>query len=258
MPLIIILFIGILAFGLFDFMLGQPMPAAAVRYSSRDTLESSTERTHLPSLSIVAASEVGRCGSHDTACQLVALYRFVLTTVNQEESQSPRLYIQQHPTRTLFKKRGNAVDIAVLFSSLLDQRHIRNYVMILPGDSYVLACDISPSALRHAGGNWPAAPAFDPNQSIAADNTNRGTLTEHIDAYALNVGDAPCPCLLLDPSGPSGQQPGDPLRVIPASFYSAVDLTGERHALISLSRSDAPQRASDILGIRALDTDSPM
>ena len=257
MPLIIILFIGILAFGLFDFMLGQPMPAAAVKYSSHDTLEGSTERTHLPSLSIVAASEAGRCASHDTACELVALYRFVLTTVTEEEGQSPRLHTQQHPARTLLKKRGNAVDIAVLFSSLLDQRHIRNYVMILPGDSYVLACDISPSALRHAGGNRPAS-IFYPNQSIADDNLNKETLTEQIDAYALNVADAPCPCLLLDPSGPAGQQPGDPLPFIPVAFYSAVDLTGERHALISSGRSDTPQRSSDILGIRALGTDLPM
>ena len=242
MPLVIILFIGILAFSLFDFTLGRPVPAAAVRYSSHDTLDSPTERRDLPSISIVAASEAAHCEGPDTACQLVALYRFVLTTVNQEESQSPWLHAQQHPVRTLFRKLGDAVDIAILFSSLLDQRHIRNYVMILPGDSYVLACDISPSALRQAGVNWPTTPGFDPNLSIAVDNPIRATLTERIDAYALNVGDAPCPCLLLDPSGPIHRQPGDPLPFIPDAFRSAVDLVGQRHALISSSLSDTPPR----------------
>jgi len=238
MPLVIILFIGILAFGLFDFTLGRPLPAAAVRYSAPDTLNSPTESANLPSIRAVTASETAHCENHDTACQLIALYRFVLTTVNPEASQNPWLHTQQHPARTLFKKRGDTMDIAILFSSLLDQRHIRNYIVILPGNSYVLVCGISLSALRHAGGNSAATSAFDPRQIVATDNPTRATPTEWIDAYALNVGDVPCPCLLLDPSGPIHRQPGDPLPVIPDAFRSALDLSGHRHALISSSPSD--------------------
>ena len=238
MPLVIILFIGILAFGLFDFTLGQPLPAAAVRYSARDTPNSPTESANLPSIRIVAASEAAHCENHDPACQLLALYRFVLTTVNPEASQSPWLHTQQHPARTLFMKRGDTVDIAILFSSLLDQRHIRNYIVMLPGDSYVLVCGISPSALRHAGGNWAATSAFDRGQTVATDDPSIAISTERIDAYGVNVGDAPCPCLLLDPSGPIHRQPGDPLPFVPDAFRSALDLSGHRHALISSSLSD--------------------
>ncbi|MDQ6735761.1 MAG: hypothetical protein M3Z35_16875 [Nitrospirota bacterium] len=227
MPLIIVLFIGILAFGLFDFILGLPLPVAARQHSVQQTLNSLGESANLPSIPVVATSETARCERHDSACQLVALYRFVQTTVTPEASRSPWLHTQQHPARTLFMRRGDAVDIAILFSSLLDQRHIRNYVVMLPKDSYVLACDISPSALYHAGGHWqPPTPALDPSHIVTADDSTGAPRTEWIDAYALNVGDAPCPCLLLNPSGPINQQPGDPLPFLPGAFRSALDVGG--------------------------------
>lgn len=250
MPLIIIIFIGILAFGLFDFMLGRPLPVAALQHSAQDTTNSSVEHATLPSIPVVAASETAHCEGHDSGCQLVALYRFVLTTVHQEVSRSPWLHAQQHPARTLFMKRGDAADIAILLSSLLDQRHIRNYMVMLSRDSYVLACGISPSALRQAGGHWDF-PALYPSH-IAADDLTGVPRTERIDAYALNIGDAPCPCLLLDPSGPIDQQPGDPLPYLPDNFPSAIDLAGRRHPLISSrissSLSDTAQHSLSPLG----------
>jgi hypothetical protein len=243
MPLIIVLFIGILAFGVFDFILDRPLPVAARQHSVQQTLNSPLEHANLPSIPVVAASETAHCERHDTACQLVALYRFVLTTITPEARRSLWLHTQQHPARTLFMQRGDAVDIAILFSSLLDQRHIRNYVVMLPNASYVLACDISPSALYHAGGRWEVpTPAFDPTHIVAADNSTGTPRTEWIDAYALNVGDAPCPCLLLNPSGPINQQPGDPLQFFPDAVRSVLDLGGQRHALISSTLSDTAQR----------------
>jgi hypothetical protein len=185
----------------------------------------------------VAASQVARCHAHDTACQIVALYRFVLTTVNPEVEQSPWLHPQQHPARTLYKNSGDATDIAILFSSLLDQRHIRNYVIVLPQHSYVLACDISPSALRQAGGDRQSATPLSELQHIAiANDPTTIHATERMDAYALNVGDAPCPCLLLDPSGPISHQPGDPIPLPSSAMRSAVDLMGQRHAVVSSDR----------------------
>jgi hypothetical protein len=243
MPLIIVLFIGILAFGVFDFILDRPLPVAARQPSVQQTLNSPLENENLPSIPVVAASVTAHCERHDTACQLVALYRFVLTTITPEESRSPLLHTQQHPARTLFMQRGDAVDIAILFSSLLDQRRIRNYVVMLPKDSYVLACDISPSKLYQAGGRWHVPiPASDSSHIVAADDLTRTPRTEWVDAYALNVGDAPCPCLLLNPSGPINQQPGDPLPFSPDAVRSAMDLGGQRHALISSTLSDTAQR----------------
>lgn len=256
MPLIIILFIGILAFGLFDFTLGRTLPAAAVNDSSHDTMVHPIESAALPSISIVAASETAHCDTHDTACELVALYRFVLTTVALEGDRNPWLHTPQHPGRTLSMKRGHNMDIALLLSSLLDHRQIRNYIVIVPDDSYVLACDISPSELRHATGNQTATPAFDHNEIDAADTG--ATAVERIDAYALNVSDAPCPCLLLDPSGSIGQQPGDPLPFIPQVFRSVLDLAGQRHALISSSVRDTPRRSSNLGDIQLRNTPSPM
>jgi hypothetical protein len=126
-----------------------------------------------------------------------------------------------------------------LFSSLLDQRRIRNYVVLLPKNSYVLACDISPSALYYAGGRWHVPiPASDSSHIVAADDLTRTPRTEWIDAYALNVGDAPCPCLLLNPSGPINQQPGDPLPFSPDAVRSAMDLEDQRHTLISSTLFD--------------------
>lgn len=258
MPLIIILFIGILAFGLFDFMLGRPLPVAALQHSAQNTLTSPVEYATLPSIPIVAASETARCESRDTGCELVALYRFVLTTVTPDVSRSPWLHAQQHPARTLVIKRGDAADTAILLSSLLDQRHIRNYIVMLPGDSYVLVCGISPPALRQAGGNWqPPMPGLDSNHIVETDDPTRAPHIEWIDAYGLNVGDAPCPCLLLDPSGPIDQQPGDPLPFLPDAFPSAIDLAGRRHALIPSNPPDTAQRSSDLPGIWP-DTASPM
>jgi hypothetical protein len=259
MPLVIILFIGILAFGLFDFMLDRPLPATALQHSAQDNVDSPAERANLPSIPVVAASETARCEDHDTGCQLVALYRFVLTTVNPEVSRSPWLHAQQHPARTLFMKRGDAADIAILLSSLLDQRHIRNYMVMFPGDSYILACGIPSSALRQAGGHWqPPTPALDASQLIAADRLIGAPRTEWIDAYALNISDAPCPCLLLDPSGPIDQQPGDPLPFLSGTFPSAIDLTGRRHTLISSSLPDTAQHSSALSRSRWPDTASPM
>lgn len=233
MPLVIILFIGILSFGLFELTLGRPLPILAVRPPAHDALNSPPESAELPSVKAVATSQVAHCEAQDTACQSVALYRFVLTTVHPEPAQSPWHHAQQDPTRTLFRKTGDAADIAILFSSLLDQQHIRNYVIVLPRDSYVLACDISPTALHHAGGKWqPATPAFDPHQITVANDPTTTHPTERIDAYALNVVDAPCPCILLDPSEPIDQQPGAPLPVPPEVFRAAIDLTGQRHALV--------------------------
>jgi hypothetical protein len=246
MPLIIVLFIGILAFGVFDFIFDRPLPVAARQPSVQQALNSPLENANLPSIPVVAASITARCERHDTACQLVAIYRFVLTTITSEESRSPWLHTQQHPARTLFTKRGDAVDIAILFSSLLDQRHIRNYVVMLLKDSYVLACDISPSALYQAGGRWHVPiSASDSSHILAVDDltgTPHTARTEWVDAYALNVGDAPCPCLLLNPSGPINQQPGDPLPFAPDAVRSALDLGGQRHALISSTLSDTAQR----------------
>jgi hypothetical protein len=121
MPLIIVLFIGILAFGVFDFILDRPLPVVARQHSVQQTLNSPLENVNLPSIPVVAASETARCERHDTACQLVALYRFVLTTITPEARRSLWLHTQQHPARTLFMQRGDAVDIAILFSSLLDR-----------------------------------------------------------------------------------------------------------------------------------------
>ena len=129
-------------------------------------------------------------------------------------------------------KSGDPVDIAILFSSLLDQQHIRNYVLVLPEDSYVLACDITPAALHHAGGNRQPTTLVDPNLLTAAGDPTIIHPRERIDAYALNVGDAPCPCLLLDPSGPITQEPGAPLPLPSGALRSALDLSGQRHALI--------------------------
>jgi hypothetical protein len=136
-------------------------------------------------------------------------------------------------------QRGDAVDIAILFSSLLDQRHIRNYVVMLPRGSYVLTCDISPSALYQAGGRWQGPTSTSVlSRIVAADDSPGMPHTEWIDAYALNIGDAPCPCLLLNPSGPINQQPGDPLPFFPDAVHSTMDLEGQRHALISSTLSD--------------------
>ena len=180
----------------------------------------------------VATSQVTHCEPHDTACQLLALYHFVVATVMPEAKQNPWLHAPQHPARTLSIKTGDAADIAVLLSSLLDQQRIRNYLIVLPNDSYVLACDITPTALHHAGGNWPAATsAFDPYQITPADDPTALRTTDKIDAYALNVGDAPCPCILLDPSAPSNEQPGRPLPLHADGFRYAIDLNGQRHRL---------------------------
>ncbi len=233
MPLVIVLFIGILAFGLFDLTLGRPRPASAVLHATPDALNSAPQSVELPSIQTAATSQVAHCEAHDTACQLLALYHFVVTTVIPEAKQNPWLHAPQHPARTLFMKTGDAADIAMLLSSLLDQRHIRNYVIVLPRESYVLACDISASALRHAGGNWqPATPTFDPTQLAVANDPTIVHPTERIDAYSLNVSDAPCPCLLLDPSAPTTEQPGDSLPLPADAFRYAIDLNGQRHGLV--------------------------
>lgn len=77
--------------------------------------------------------------------------------------------------------------------------------------------------------SWPATfhhPRYttDSSHIVAADDLAGTPRTEWIDAYALNVGDAPCPCLLLNPSGPINQQPGDPLPFSPDAVRSAMDL----------------------------------
>lgn len=232
MPLVIVLFIGILAFGLFELTLGPPQPASAVLHSTPDASKSPAQSIDLPSIKTAAASQVAHCDAHDTACQLLALYHFVVTTVIPEAKQPPWLHAPQHPARTLFMKTGDAADIAMLLSALLDQRHIRNYVIVLPRESYVLACDIIPSALRQTVGKLQPAPsAFDPYQSTVANDPNALHPTERIDAYALNVSDAPCPCLLLDPSTPT-EQPGDSLPLPADAFRYAIDLNGQRHQLV--------------------------
>jgi hypothetical protein len=236
MPLLIVFLIGMLAFGLFDLTLGRPLPIADVKSGHQDIVYNPTEDAEdaePPSIPTVAASQVARCDPHDAACRLVTLYRFVLTAVVPEWRQRPWLHAQQHPARTLFMKSGDPVDIAILFSSLLDQQHIRNYLIVLPEDSYVLACDITPTALHHAGGNWvPATSVFDENLITPPADPTIVRPSEWINAYALNVGDAPCPCLLLDPSEPLAQEPGAPLLLAPGALRSALDLRGQRHALV--------------------------
>lgn len=234
MPLLIILLIGVLAFGLFDLTLGRPLPVSAVLPSRDEVLESRAENQDLPSMKTVSASQIVHCAVPDKACQLVALYRFVLTNVTSQAGRSPWLHAPQHPTRTLLSKTGDSADIAILFSSLLDQQRIRNYVIVLPQESYVLACDIPASALRQAGSKWQAAelPAFDPQQISVAEDPTTAHAMERIDAYALNVIDAPCPCLLLDPGAPRTRQPGDPLPSPGEPFRSAIDLNGHRHGLV--------------------------
>jgi hypothetical protein len=233
MPLVIVLFIGILAFGLFDLTLGRPLPVSAVLHSTPDALNSAPQSVDLPSIKTAATSQVAHCDPDDTACQLLALYHFVVTTVIPEAKQNPWLHAPQHPARTLFMKTGDAADIAMLLSSLLDQRHIRNYVIVLSSESYVLACDILPSALRQASGKrQPATSAFDPYQITVANDPTALHLTERINPYALNVSDAPCPCLLLDPSVPTTEQPGDSLPLPADTFRYAIDLNGQRHGLV--------------------------
>ena len=233
MPLLIFLLIGVLAFGLFDLTLGRPLPVHTVLPSIPEVLPDPPEGADLPSIRAVAASQVAPCEAHDTACQLVALYGFVTATVTPQAGQRPWLHAPQHPARTLSMKTGDAADIAMLFSSLLDQQRIRNYVIVLTHESYVLACDIPPSALRQAGGRWQAASsAFDPRQISVANDPTAIHATEWIDAYSLNVIDAPCPCLLLDPSAPTTRQPGDSLPAPAEPFRSAIDLNGRHHGLI--------------------------
>jgi hypothetical protein len=233
MPLVIILFIGILAFSLFDLTLGRPLPVLAVLHSAPVSLNSAPQSLELPSIKMVAASQVAHCEADDAACQLLALYHFVVTTIIPEAIHNPWLHAPQHPARTLLMKTGDAVDIAMLLSSFLDQRHIRNYLIVMPRESYVLACDILPSALRQAGGKRPPATlAFDPYHITVANDPTAPHATERMDAYALHVVDAPCPCLLLDPSAPATEQPGDPLPLPAAGFRYAIDLNGQRHELV--------------------------
>lgn len=233
MPLLVILFIGILAFGLFDLTLGRPLPVTDGPHTSLDGENSPTESTEPPSIPTVAASEVANCDPDDHACQLVTLYRFVLTTVALEAPQRPWLHLQQHPTRTLSRKSGDPLDIAVLLSSLLDQQHIRNYLIVLPEDSYVLACDITASALHQAGGNWqPPSSVLDTTLLDGEGNPTPIPIIDRIDAYAVNIDDAPCPCLLLDPSEPANQSPGAPLPMPAGSLRSALDRRGHRHAVV--------------------------
>lgn len=233
MPLVVILLIGILAFGLFDLTLGRPLPVSAVLPPIPAALKSEPQTVDMPSMRTAATSQTASCDAHDTACQLLALYHFVVTTVSPQHKQSPWLHVQQHPARTLVMKSGDSLDIAILFSSLLDQQHIRNYVIVLPEDSYVLACDITPAALHHAGGNWPpATPLLDPNLVAATEDSTTLHARERLDAYAVNVGDAPCPCLLLDPSGPISQEPGAPLPLAPGTLRSALDLRGQPHPVV--------------------------
>jgi hypothetical protein len=233
MPLVIVLFIGILAFGLFDLTLGRPLPVSAPLHSTQEPVNRPTESVDVLSIKTVATSQVAHCEPHDTACQLLALYHFVVATVMPEAKQHPWLPVPRHPARTLSLKTGDAADIAVLLSSLLDQQRIRNYLIMLPNDSYVLACDISLTALHRASGNWPpATSAFDPYQITPTDDPTAIQAPESIDAYAVNVDDAPCPCVLLDPSAPSNQQPGRPLPLHTDGFRYAIDLNGQRHRLV--------------------------
>jgi len=232
MPLIIVLLIGILAFGLFDMVLGRPLPVSAV-LPTPDVVNNAPETADLPSIKRTATLQVEHCQLRDTACELLALYHFVVTTVVPEATLRPWLHAPQHPARTLSTKTGDATDIAMLLSSLLDQRYIRNYVIVLPGESYVLACDILPSALRQAGSQrLPATSAFDPYHVNVPNDPTALHPTDRIDAYGLHISDAPCPCLLLDPSAPSTDQPGDPLPVPIAGFRYAMDLNGQRHGLV--------------------------
>lgn len=241
MPLLVIVLIGILAFGLFDLTLGRPLLVTVVPNAAKEAASTASDSPELPSVREVAVLQAASCEVHDAACQLMTLYRFLRDTV-QIESRKPWLHSQQDPSRTLAKKRGNKLDIAILFSSLLDQHHIRNYVIVLPEESYVLACDISPSALNHAGGHWqPATSAFDPDRIAVANDPTAVQPTARIDAYEFQVGDAPCPCLLVDPSAPSNQQPGDPLPLASAAFHSALDLTGQRHPLVSSRLGGEPR-----------------
>lgn len=232
MPLIIALLIGILAFGLFDLVLGRPLPVVAV-LPIPDAGHRPPQTADLPSIKSAATSQVEHCQPRDTACELLALYHFVVTTVTPEATLRPWLHAPQHPARTLSTKTGDAADIAMLLSSLLDQRRIRNYVIVLPGESYVLACDILPSALRQAGGKrLPATSAFDPYHVTVLNDPTALHPTERIDAYGLHISDAPCPCLLLDPTAPTTEQPGDTLPVPAIGFRYAIDLNGQRHGLV--------------------------
>jgi hypothetical protein len=217
MPLIIVLFIGILAFGVFDLMFDRSLPVAARQHSAQQNLNSPIENANLPSIPVAAASETAHCERHDTACQLVALYRFVLTTISPEVSRSPWLHTQQHPARTLFMQRGDVVDIAILFPFLISGTFatmwLRSQGQLCPGLRHFTI-----RRLYQAGGRW-----------------------QWIDAYALNIGDAPCPCLLLNPSVPINQQPGNPLPFFSDAVRSTMDLGGQRHALISSTLSDTAQ-----------------
>jgi hypothetical protein len=233
MPLVIVLFIGILAFGLFDLTLGRPLPVSAVSHSTPDALDNTPQSVDVPSIKTAASLQVAHCAPNDAACELLALYHFVVTTVIPEAKQKPWLHAPQHPVRTLFTKTGDGADMAMFLSSLLDQRHIRNYVIVLPKESYVLACGILPSALRHASGpRQPTTSAFDPSHVTVANDSTALHPTERIDAYAWNVSDAPCPCLLLDPTAPTTEQPGVSLSLPAAALRYALDLNGHRHELV--------------------------
>lgn len=230
MPLLIITLVGLLAFGLFDLTLGRPLPVgsqAAIRQEiDVDPQPGEPEPTPLRA---VAAIQIERCEVTDKACQLTTLYRFIVETIHVQPTQALAMHARQSPLQTLLKKNGDAADIALLFASLLDQRHIRNYLIVLPQDSYVLACDISPTALRHAGGNW--RPVIPPSESSSSNVVS--DQTEQTDAFELNLADAACPCLLLDPSSSQDRQLGDPLPVSIKTFRWAVDRLGQRHALLT-------------------------
>lgn len=229
MPLLILTLIGILAFGLFDLTLGRPLPHAVQSSSKQVDLDPRTpEREAFPSLQAMSSFQSKMCEELDKACTLVALYRFVHETITTEPVQPRRLHHGQTPAQTLLNKHGDKADVALLFSSLLDQRHIRNYLVILPQESFVLACDISQAALQHAGGNSHPISSL-PGLDSAIETSTR---SDDIDAFALNVADEPCPCILVNPSGPRDLQAGDPLPVSPTSFHSAIDRVGRRHTLI--------------------------
>jgi hypothetical protein len=231
MPLLIITLVGLLAFGLFDLTLGRPLSVgaqSAIRHKLDLPLQP-VEPEPMLSLQKIAALQIERCEATDKACQLSALYQFILEAVNVEPPQALAIHPRQSPLQTLLKKTGDAADIALLFASLLDQRHIRNYLIVLPQDSYVLACDISPTALRHAGGNWrPIIPSPESSSSNIVNDQAQQT-----DAFQLNLADAACPCLLLDPSGSQNRQLGDPIPVPIKTFRWAVDRLGQRHALLT-------------------------
>jgi len=131
MPLIIVLFIGILAFGVFDLMFDRSLPVAALQHSVQQNLNSPIENANLPSIPVAAASETAHCERHDTACQLVALYRFALTTISPEVSRSPWLHTATSRAHFFYAERRCGRHCHFV-SSLLDQRHIRNYVVTLP------------------------------------------------------------------------------------------------------------------------------